>query len=74
MKSDSGTMKRIYIITDSANDWAKFLADPVKHWRPGFSARTLAHSWEDAMGFPAEVQRILARQFPGQLFMPRDIR
>lgn len=31
------------------------LADPVKHWRSGYSARTLAHSWEASEGFPVEV-------------------
>lgn len=36
------------------------LADPGKHWRKGFSARTLAHGWLAASGFPPEVASILA--------------
>jgi hypothetical protein len=38
-----------------ADDWKQFLAKPDLHWKTGFSARSLAHSWADAAGFPAEV-------------------
>lgn len=58
-------MNKIYIATNGADQWAGFLADPVKHWRTGFSARTLAHAWEAADGFPVEVKDVLAPQFPG---------
>src|SRR3546814_407772 len=57
-------MSKIYIPTSSAEHWAQFLAEPVKHWRQGFSARTLAYSWQEANGFPAEVAAVLADQFP----------
>ena len=57
-------MSKIYIPTTSAEQWAQFLAQPVKHWRQGYSARTLAYSWQEASGFPAEVQAVLATQFP----------
>ena len=57
-------MSKIYIPAVSADQWAQFLADPVKHWRKGYSARTLAYSWQEANGFPIEVQRFLATQFP----------
>ena len=53
-------MSHIYIPATSADQWAQFLAEPVKHWRTGFSARTLAHSWQDAEGFPTEVQAALS--------------
>ena len=53
-------MPHIYIPARSADDWAQFLADPEKHWRTGYSARTLAHSWQDADGFPSEIQEALA--------------
>ncbi len=42
-----------------ADDWRRFLAQPDLHWRTGFSARTLAHSWEEAAGLPPEVEAIL---------------
>jgi hypothetical protein len=53
-------MSRIYIPTTSADQWAAILAEPTKHWRTGFSARTLAHSWQEAQDFPAEVKDALA--------------
>jgi len=57
-------MNKIYIQTSSAEQWAQFLAEPVKHWRQGYSARTLAYSWQEANGFPSEVASVLAPQFP----------
>lgn len=53
-------MSRIYIPASNADQWAQFLAEPGKQWRTGYSARTLAHSWQDAVGFPAEVAAALA--------------
>jgi len=49
------TMPRILAFTSGPQDWQALLADPVKHWKPGYSAYTLAHSWEAADGFPPEV-------------------
>lgn len=57
-------MSPIYIPTSSAEQWAQFLAEPVKQWRQGYSARTLAYSWQEAGGFPAEVNSVLASKFP----------
>ena len=57
-------MSKIYIPTSNAEQWSQFLADPAKHWRRGYSARTLAYSWQEADGFPSEVQNVLALQFP----------
>lgn len=53
-------MGNVYIQATSADDWAQYLADPVKHWRTGYSAKTLAHCWQDANGFPIEVNGALA--------------
>ena len=53
-------MNRIYIPASSAEDWAQFLAEPVKQWRSGYSARTLAYSWQEADGFPAEAKAVLS--------------
>jgi hypothetical protein len=62
--SKSRFLSKIYIPTSSAEQWAQFLAEPVKHWRQGYSARTLAYSWQEADGFPAEVGSVLATAFP----------
>ncbi|MCL5265523.1 MAG: hypothetical protein M1343_10115 [Chloroflexi bacterium] len=48
-------MTRILAFTSGPEDWQALLADPVKHWRSGYSARTLAYCREAADGFPLEV-------------------
>lgn len=48
-------MPRILLFTSGPKDWQALLADPVKHWKSGYSACTLAHCWEAADGFPPEV-------------------
>lgn len=55
-------MKKIHTPTEGPESWRRLLADPVKHWRTGYSARTLAYCWEAADGLPPEV----AKLFPGQ--------
>ena len=52
-------MSKIYIPSAGAGSWQQFLAEPDKQWRTGFSAKTLAHCWEDADGFPQEVTTAL---------------
>jgi len=39
--------------------WRAFLAKPELHWAVGYSARTLAHSWEAAKGVPPEIAELL---------------
>lgn len=53
-------MPRILHFTKGPQDWQALLADPQKQWRTGYSARTLAHSWEEAPGLPPEVQLAFA--------------
>jgi len=48
-------MTRIYLPSEGAVSWQHLLADPVKHWRTGYSARTLAECWEAADGIPPEI-------------------
>ena len=59
-------MSKIMIPAHSAEDWKAFLADPDKQWKRGFSARTLAHCWQDARGFPEEVKKVLRQATPFQ--------
>lgn len=54
-------MKHIFIPTSSADDWKRFLAEPEKQWRTGFSAKALAHCWEQADGFPAEITDLFSQ-------------
>lgn len=57
-------MAKIYIPATTAEQWSHLLAEPTKHWRKGFSARTLAYCWQDASGFPSEVDAVLQAYEP----------
>ncbi|MCM8611829.1 hypothetical protein [Accumulibacter sp.] len=48
-------MNEIFVFTKGPPSWQKLLAKPDLHWKVGRSARTLAHCWEAADGFPPEV-------------------
>lgn len=53
---------RIYVPSAGPDSWKPFLAKPEKQWVTGYSARTLAHCWENAAGgFPDELQSALER-------------
>jgi hypothetical protein len=53
-------MSRIYVPTTGVESWQALLADPVKHWKTGYSAKSLAYSWEEAQGFPGEIKDLFA--------------
>ena len=50
--------KNIFVPTRGPEDWKRLLADPEKHWKEGYSAMSLAYSWEDADGFPLEIENL----------------
>lgn len=50
-------MSKIFIPANKPEDWKVFLADP-KHWKTGYSAKSLAHCWQEANGFPKGVRRV----------------
>jgi len=52
----------IYRPTRGPESWQELLADPQKHWVTGYSARTLAHCWEDAKGLPPEIAALFGGQ------------
>lgn len=52
-------MSKIYLPSQNPNQWAQLLAEPEKQWKQGYSARALAHSWQEADGFPPEVKTVL---------------
>ena len=54
-------MGKVLIPATCAEDWRHLLADPEKHWRQGYSARTIAHCWQEADGFPREVKSVLSK-------------
>lgn len=52
-------MSRVLIPSSGPDSWRAFLAQPELHWATGYSARTLAHSWEAAKGIPPEIPDLL---------------
>lgn len=57
-------MGKIVMPSRGPLDWKQFLAQPELHWKTGYSARTLAHSWEAAAGtIPPEVAAIMSDAF-----------
>lgn len=56
----STRLSAFFVPTTSTDDWRRLLADPVKHWRDGYSAKLLAERWQPANGFPSEVKAALA--------------
>jgi len=52
-------MSVFFVPTLSAEDWKPLLAKPDKHWRTGYSAKSLAYCWHSAGGrFPNSVQKV----------------
>jgi hypothetical protein len=52
-------MSKIYVPSTGPAEWKRFLADPDRQWQTGFSAKTLAHCWENANGLPNEIVSML---------------
>jgi hypothetical protein len=52
-------MNNIYVPSQGPQSWQQFLAEPAKHWKTGYSAKSMAHCWEEADGFPASIQQAL---------------
>jgi hypothetical protein len=51
----------VLVPATSPEDWQRLLAEPEKHWRRGYSAHAIAHSWHEADGFPEEIRDVLTR-------------
>jgi hypothetical protein len=54
-------MTPIYIPSQSPEDWRRFLAEPDKQWKAGYSAQALAYAWEEAKGFPDSVRSVFEK-------------
>lgn len=48
-------------LLENMEDWRRFLADPVKHWKDECSAKELARAWANCDRFPRKVERILSQ-------------
>lgn len=58
-------MRKVFVPTNSLNDWRMLLANPIKHWKSGYSAKSLACCWMLADGFPECVRDALNSSVPG---------
>jgi hypothetical protein len=56
-------LNRIFIPTSGPTDWQRLLAEPNRHWKPGYSAHALATCWETSKGLPTEVSDLFSRYF-----------
>lgn len=52
--------KRILIPTCGILSWKKLLAEPEKQWKPGYSAKSIALSWENAIDIPGEIKSLFS--------------
>ena len=53
-------MAKFFMPTSGPDDWQGFLSSPATQWRTGYSAKTLAHCWEAARGFPESVLKVFS--------------
>ena len=53
-------MTNKYLSVKSPEIWRQLLADPQKHWKPGYSAWEAAHTWLAVNGFPPEVKTLFS--------------
>jgi hypothetical protein len=51
---------KIFIPSYGPESWQDFLASK-KHWRKGYSAKTMAYCWEDSNGFPKNFNDVLLK-------------
>lgn len=54
-------MNKIFIPANKPEDWKPLLAEPDKQWKTGYSAKALAHCWQEANGFPECVINVFKR-------------
>ena len=51
-------MSKYFIPANTPEDWRQLLADPDKQWKTGYSAKSLAYSWQKREDFPHSVKRV----------------
>ena len=52
MNSEKGIGK-FFRPTNNPEEWRQLLAKPDKHWKTGYSAKTLAYCWQETGDFPS---------------------
>ena len=51
-------MSKFFVPTKTLEDWKPLLAEPEKHWKTGYSAKSLACCWQEANDFPTCVRKV----------------
>lgn len=51
-------MSRVYVPSSGPDSWRAFLADQIKHWRTGHSARTIARRHYRSIASLAEIWNV----------------
>ncbi len=51
-------MDKFFVPASNPEDWKSLLAKPERHWRTGYSAKSLAYCWQEANDFPEDVRRV----------------
>jgi hypothetical protein len=57
-KRADGATTRVVVPAEGVASWRALLADPVRQWKSGYSAKALAHCWQNAEGFPKSVRDV----------------
>lgn len=52
---------KFFVPAKKPEDWRPLLAEPDKHWKPGYSAMALAHCWQEANDFPGSVKDVFRK-------------
>jgi hypothetical protein len=51
-------MENIFVPAEGLEDWKNFLAKKDRQWKSGYSAKSLAYSWQNSEGFPKTIKNI----------------
>jgi len=51
-------VSKFFVPAKHPEDWKPLLAKPRKHWRTGYSAKSLAYCWQEASNFPSPVKKV----------------
>ncbi len=53
--------RKVLVPASSAEQWRQLLPDPEQQWKTGFSAKAVAHCWQEAEDLPESVRRVFRR-------------
>lgn len=65
----SENLRNYYQALKSVNEWRSLLADPIKHWKDGKSAKELAKLWTNSDELPESVKALFPNEEITPLFL-----